>query len=95
MNPETGKIHLVEEVTNRLAGRVNPKANETAEEVLKRATEKHAQLNDGEFPPGSVMPSNFVPILPGQELKQVKGWRMIVQSVDVEEQIITVKAIRR
>ena len=95
MNSDSGKLHIVSEDLKRLFGRVNPKPEETAEQLLSRAAKRHEELADGEPPPGSELPKDWPTFAVGQELRQIAGWRLVVDRVDVELQIIHVKLQRR
>lgn len=95
MNPDSGKLHGVAEGMKALFGRVNPREGETVEQVLERARARHAGLADGEPEPGSPLPAGWPVLVAGQELKQVKGWKAVIDSVDLEAQTVTVKMVRR
>jgi len=95
MNPDSGQLHAASEEPKRLYGRVNPKSEETAEQMLERAMKRHAELADGEPAPGSPLPANWPVFTVGQELKQIAGWKLVIESIDVEKQTITVKPVRR
>jgi hypothetical protein len=95
MNPDSGKLHNVDEAFKQLFGRVNRKLEESAEQMLERAKKRHEELADGEPAPGSPLPPSWPKLEVGQELKQVRGWKMVIESVDVEKQVIVVKPVRR
>lgn len=95
MNSDSGKLHNVSEDLRKIFGRVNPQHEETVEELLARATKRHADLADGEPIPGSDLPADWPIVAVGQELKQIKGWKLVVDRVDVEDQTIHVKLQRR
>jgi hypothetical protein len=95
MNPDSGKLHGVDETFKALYGRVNPRPEESIAERLERAKKRHAELADGEPAPGSPVPAGWPILVVGQELKQVKGWKMVIESVDLEKQVIIVKPVRR
>lgn len=102
MNPDSGRIHNVikqlyanEPAIQTLAGRVNPRPEETAEQMLARAQKRHEELADGEPAPGTPLPDNWHRFAVGDELRPVKGIKFLVAAVDVEAQTITVKPVRR
>lgn len=95
MNPDSGKLHNADEAFKQLYGRVNRRPEETVEQMLARAQKRHAELADGEPAPGSPLPADWPTFVVGQELKQVKGFKLVIQSIDVEKQEIVVKPVRR
>lgn len=105
MNPDSGRIHNVmrdlyaddpiAKQFDRLAGRVNHRTDETAEQLLARAMKRHEELADGEPAPGNTLPDNWHRFAVGDELRPVKGIKFVVSAIDVEAQTITVKPVRR
>jgi len=95
MNTDSGQIHLVEEATDRLLGRTEARPGETVEEVLARARARHAELADGEPPPGAPVPPGFRRLSAGDEVLPLRGFRLVVREVDVEAQTLLVAYERR
>jgi hypothetical protein len=108
MNPDSGRIHAVAEnvraafgegskkVGDVLLGRVNPRPEETVEQVLARArAAEAARVPDSEPPPGAVVPDGWPRFNVGDEVGPVKGWWMEVLDVDVEDQSILLRPKRR
>lgn len=92
MNPDSGQLHNVSADFKKLYGRVNPREEESIEELLERARKRHAELQpDSEPPPGSDLPDDWPRFSIGDRVGPIKGWWFTIVSVDVEAQTVSIR----
>jgi hypothetical protein len=93
MNPDSGKIHPVmsDEQRRQFAKRLSGMAGKIQRPPL---------LLDEDVPEaglkrGDPLPPDWPQFVVGQELKQVKGWKLVIDGVDTEAQRVIVRWERR
>ena len=90
MDPETGKLYKIAEITERVY-----KA-ETIPQILQRAEKNlDSRMANSEPLPGSIVPENWPRFNIGDEVGPIKGWWMKIESIDIQYQTITIKPNRR
>lgn len=85
MNPDTGELRRVEEKLRKLIDKDEPCQSRVFSDGGKT----------GEPPAGSEVPYDWPILTVGQELKQIKGWKLVIDSVDVDAQTVTARLVRR
>ena len=85
MNPNTGKLHEA----IREAG-----LDESIEAVLERGTDK-GESSDPYPLQGPTLPPDWPRFVEGQELRQIKGWKLVLETVNLESQRLIVRLEKR
>lgn len=105
MNQDTGQLHAISEsLKNALGekksdvvlGRVNPRPEETIDQILERArVAQAARVPDSEPLPGAPVPDGWPRFNVGDLVGPVKGWWMEVVAINVEAQTLSIRPKRR
>jgi hypothetical protein len=100
MNPDTGKLHklMTDEESKAFKEQFTKSLSPKMKELIDRSNSIKRLAEDvpeAELEKGDPLPGSWPVFTEGQELRQIKGWKLVVDSIDTEAQRITVRLERR